>query len=78
MSNNYTFSIASWLLAVTAAATFLSGCDKSPAPQFQLNQVEILRQEKVSLDEGEHFADSYSQEIEAVLVSLFGTPDAPK
>ena len=54
------------------------GCEKSPAPSFRLNEVELLKQEKASLPEDEHFADSYRKEIEAILVSLFGTPDDPK
>lgn len=77
MSNTYKNSIAYWLLAVTVAVTFC-GCEKSPVPEFRLNEVEVLKQEKASLDEGEHFPDSYRDEVQAVLLSLFGTPDDPK
>jgi mono/diheme cytochrome c family protein len=54
------------------------GCEKSPAPKFRLNEVEILKQEKASLPQDEHFAESYDEEINAVLTSLFGTPESPK
>ncbi len=56
----------------------ISGCEKTPAPSFRLNEVEILKQEKAALPKGEHFAASYDQEIAAVLTSLFGTPKEPK
>ena len=63
---------------VLAFCMAFTGCDKSPAPAFRLNDVEILKQEKGSLPQGEHFAASYGEEINAVLTSLFGTPEEPK
>lgn len=53
-------------------------CNESPDPQFSLNSVEFLKQEKASLPEDEHFADSYREEIRQILGSLFGTPEDPK
>lgn len=64
--------------ALLILAATLCGCEKSPAPSFRLNEVEILKQEKVSLAAGEHFAASYDEEIANILTSLFGTPDEPK
>lgn len=65
-------------LLVVAVVCAVCGCDKSPAPTFRLNSVEVLKQEKASLPDDEHFADSYRKEINDILVSLFGTPDDPK
>ena len=66
------------LVAIAFVAAQFTGCEKSPAPSFRLNEVELLKQEKLSLTEGEHSADSYRGEIQAILLSLFGTPDEPK
>lgn len=66
------------LVAIAFAAALFTGCEKAPAPTFRLNEVEILKQEKASLPNDEHFDAKYDQEIRDVLVSLFGTPDDPK
>ena len=75
MAKLHKFSL---LLLVSLFANAICGCEKSPAPTFRLNEVELLKQEKASLPEGEHFADSYRQEIDNIMLSLFGTPDDPK
>lgn len=54
------------------------GCDNSPAPEFRLNAVEVLKQEKAALSEGEHFDPAYKKEIGNILTALFGTPDEPQ
>ena len=66
------------IVAIVVFSALFAGCEKSPAPSFQLNEVEILKQEKASLPKDEHFADRYDQEISDILLSLFGTPDEPK
>ena len=66
------------IIAIVVFSVLFAGCEKSPAPSFQLNEVEILKQEKASLSDDEHFADRYDQEICDILLSLFGTPDEPK
>ena len=77
MSHRSCISNACWALLVLGAVA-ICGCDKSSAPQFQLNRVDILRQEKASLPEGEKFDESYREQIREILASLFGTPDDPK
>ncbi len=71
-------SLKTYLLSFLLISAALCGCDSSPAPEFRLNQVELLKQEKAALPDGEHFAESYQEEIHAILLSLFGTPDEPK
>ena len=56
----------------------LIGCEKATPPEFRLNSVELLKQERLFLDEDEHFDDSYQSEIGTILTSLFGTPDEPR
>ena len=40
--------------------------------------MELLKQERLFLDEDEHFDDSYQTQIGTILTSLFGTPDDPR
>ena len=54
------------------------GCGDSSELKFQLNEVEFLRQEKISLPVGEHFPDQYRGEITGILAAAFGTPNHPK
>ncbi|WP_075083447.1 cytochrome c [Mariniblastus fucicola] len=65
-------------LIFSVALVAVGGCEKAPAPTFHLNEVEILKQEKASLANGEHFDDSHDDEIRNILSSLFGTPDQPR
>lgn len=60
------------------AAALVTGCGDSSVIQFGLNEVELLRQEKISLPNGEHFPDHYRNEISEILDAVFGTPDDPK
>ncbi len=55
-----------------------SGCEKSASPEFRLNAVKLLSQEKRHLDKGEHFDESYKTEIGTILQANFGTPDQPE
>jgi mono/diheme cytochrome c family protein len=55
-----------------------SGCQRSPEPMFRLNAVELLKQERNNLQEGEHYSDSYKSEIANLLTATFGTPNEPR
>lgn len=59
------------------AAFQLSGCGQSPPAQYRLNSVELLKQERLFLSQGEHFDDRYTTEIGSILTAVFGTPDQP-
>lgn len=61
------------LLAVFAFV----GCKESSEVQFRFNQVEWVKQERLNLEEGGQFEDSYKREIGTILTALFGTPDDP-
>ncbi len=55
----------------------LVGCGRSPEVAYKLNSVELLKQEKLFLDNGDHFDDSYKREIGSILTAVFGTPNDP-
>jgi mono/diheme cytochrome c family protein len=55
----------------------LAGCKPAADPNFRFNAVELLKQERTQLADGEHFADSYRTEIGNLLTALFGTPNDP-
>lgn len=61
-----------WLLIA------LAGCGKVPSPEFRANQVEWVKQERLNLEQGEHFRPEYKQEVATLLTALFGTPDEPR
>ena len=61
------------LLAIVLITS--SGCEKSAAPEFRLNSVKMLSQEKRA---GEPFEDGYDAEIGTILKTTFGTPDEPE
>lgn len=65
------------LLAI-ALVSLIAGCEKSPAPEFRLNAVEWLKQEKLELKEGEHFPQEYRRQVANLMTALFGTPDDPR
>lgn len=67
-------SIAIFL--VGAALILQPGC--SDPPEFRFNEVELVKQEQLCLDEGEHFDPSYRRQIGNLLIALFGTPDEPE
>lgn len=59
-------------------SVLLCGCEKSPPPQFRLNAVEMLKQEKIALADDESFDPKYKKEVGNILTALFGTPNEPK
>ena len=61
------------LIALALTLFCLIGCEGSPPPQFRVNAVEWLKQERLNLDDGEHFSESYKAEISNILTALFGT-----
>lgn len=60
-----------------AAIIAVSGCEKSPPPNFRFNSVEWLRQQGTP-GSGDKFDESYKTEIGSVVTALFGTPDEPR
>ena len=52
------------------------GCDTRPV-DFRFNEVELVRQERLNLDDGERFDDQYRVQIGNILTALFGTPSQP-
>jgi mono/diheme cytochrome c family protein len=58
-----------WCLVVAG------GCQKSPPPEFQLDRVEWLKENKSYLDDGDEFAAEYLSEIPAIMEAMFGTPE---
>ena len=56
-------------------AVSVVGCQKAPPPEFEFDQVEWLKQEKLHLDGDEHFSAEYQQEIPAIMEASFGTPE---
>lgn len=60
-----------------AGAFQLSGCGQSSPVEYRLNSVELLKQERLFLSQGEHFDDRYKTEIGSILTAIFGTPGQP-
>ena len=56
----------------------MAGCEKSPPPEFRLNQVEWIKQERLHLADEDRFDEGYKLEIGSILTALFGTPDEPR
>ena len=65
-------------IALFTCLLAVSGCEKSPPPDFRFNSVEWLKQERLHLSGDDRFDEGYKQEIGSILTTLFGTPDAPK
>ena len=59
------------------ACVGLIGCEETPPLEFRLNAVELLKQERLWLPDGEHFDSGCPQQIGTVLHALFGNPDQP-
>ncbi len=59
------------------ACLLFAGCERSADVEFRFNQVEWVRQERLNLDDNEHYAEQYKEEIGSILTALFGTPDDP-
>ncbi len=55
-----------------------AACGPVEPPEFQFNAVEQLKQERLFLDDGQHFPDSSRTEVTSILRTLFGTPDQPR
>ena len=55
----------------------LAGCNGSKEVQFRFNEVEWVKQERLNLDDGDHFDAKYKNEVGTILTALFGTPDEP-
>ncbi len=55
-----------------------AGCQFSDTPEFRFNSVEWLKQERLTLDEGDQLDPAYRDEIELMMFVLFGTPDEPR
>ena len=53
----------------------LVGCRRAAPPEFRFNNVEWLKQEKLTLDDGESFPPEYRQQVGDVVTALFGTPE---
>jgi mono/diheme cytochrome c family protein len=64
-------------IGVIASCVGLIGCANTSPPEFRVNAVELLKQERLSLPDDEHFDTSYPQQIGTILYALFGTPNQP-
>ncbi len=53
------------------------GCAPAAPPEFRLNEVELLKQQRQSLGENEEFEPGYRQQVQDLVTALFGTPDEP-
>jgi len=69
---------ATIIASVLSLACLIAGCAPSGPPKFRLNDVELLKRERESLAVGEHFANSYREQVGNLLIALFGTPDDPR
>ncbi|MEZ6093717.1 MAG: cytochrome c [Pirellulaceae bacterium] len=67
--NRIYLSVGLLLLATT-------GCESEV--QFRFNQVELIKQEKLQLSDGQSFAPEYRDQINTLTTALFGTPDEPE
>jgi len=83
------FDLQSWVLRLShrslkfAASGCLLLCGVlsmgcTPPPEFRLNRVELMKQERLNLPDGEYFEEDYQQQIRTILLALFGTPDQPR
>lgn len=66
------------VLFALLATVLLVGCEGSSEVQFRFNQVEWVKQERLNLEDGDHFDDKYKREIGNILTALFGTPGDPE
>ncbi len=64
------------ILAIAVLAC--AACGPAEPIEFRYNAVEQLKQERLFMDEGEHFPDSSREEVTSILKILFGTPDRPQ
>ena len=66
---NTRITIQSCLILVVLSV----GCKKADPPSFRLNSVEIIKQERLNLKEGEKFDPAYREQIGTLMTSLFGS-----
>ena len=55
----------------------LVGCNGSSEVKYRFNEVEWVKQERLNLEDGEHYDPKYKREVGTILTALFGTPDEP-
>ena len=55
-----------------------AGCWPNDDSDFRYNDLEHLKQERLHLEEGQHFPESTAIEITAITRQLFGTPTEPR
>jgi mono/diheme cytochrome c family protein len=67
-----------WIFVSLIGFVSMIGCGRPAPPQFRFNQVELLKQERLTLPPGEKYDSQYKEQIERVLLSWFGTPDVPR
>ena len=67
----------STILVFAVAAILSVGCEPSGKVEFRFNQVEWVRQERLNLDDDDHYDVKYKREVGTILTALFGTPDEP-
>jgi len=65
-------------MLLIAGIVFCGGCKDADGPEFRLNRVELLKQERMTLPPGERFENRQRKEIELALIALFGTPNEPR
>ncbi len=70
LKNRCLWLAIAWLVVLT-------GCGQAPPPQFARNEVEWLKQEKMYFD-GESFEPAEKQEIDELMLALFGTPEVAR
>ncbi len=67
-----------YLAMLASLCLALTGCEQAPPPEFRMNSVEYLKQERLQLSDGKHFDSKYKRQIGNLVTALFGTPDDPK
>ena len=72
------FSLESRIPVALLLVFLLVGCEGSSEVKFRFNQVEWVKQERLNLEDGDHFDEAYKREIGTILTALFGTPDDPR
>ena len=50
-------------LLVCTCLVLVFGCGESLSVKFRFNEVEWVKQERLNLEDGEHFSNSYRKEI---------------
>ena len=65
------------LVLVAICVAPLLGCGEPQPVSFRFNEVEFVRQERLNLEDGEHFKAAYRSEVGSILTALFGTPSEP-